>query len=244
MVFIMVTNWSTWSFWYYLLSYNSKYFKGNIYSNTALLGFADVWAVLTMRGIQIFFQTRTGFVISYVIVFIISWLYYTVMSSVVMVAIWVLLMRYGITSAFTFSYFGNAEFFQTDMVSTAFGIWNTFARMSTILSPMVTEIMEEPIIILTLLTAISGIVSWFLIKPKNVLDSTAESAYEAQYGINNQEERLPDIVRDFGCHENLEIQREEEKQTEGDHNESENNQSKKHIDEEVEFHDNKMVNLI
>ena len=65
-------------------------------------------------------------------------------------------MRYGITAAFGFAYYGNAEYFQTDMVSTAFGACNTFARFSTIISPMVAEVLDQPIILLTVCTFISA----------------------------------------------------------------------------------------
>lgn len=60
---VMIVNWSSCSFSYYLLSYYTKYFKGTMYSNTALLGVADILATFSMRGLQVYFETKTGFMI-------------------------------------------------------------------------------------------------------------------------------------------------------------------------------------
>lgn len=68
----MVINWSTCSFSYYLLSYYTKYFKGTMYTNTALLGLADILATFSMRGLQVFFETKIAFVISFALVFLVS----------------------------------------------------------------------------------------------------------------------------------------------------------------------------
>jgi len=83
----MILNWSTCSFSYYLLSYYTKYFKGSIYTNTMLLGVADICATFAMRGLQVFFETKTGFMISFCLVFIVSCIYYIAMNEVVFVAI-------------------------------------------------------------------------------------------------------------------------------------------------------------
>jgi MFS family permease len=69
---IMIINWSSCSFSYYLLSYYTKYFKGTIYSNTALLGLADILATFSMRIMQNFFETKTNFMISFSLVFVVS----------------------------------------------------------------------------------------------------------------------------------------------------------------------------
>lgn len=84
---IMIANWSTCSFCYYLLTYYTNYFKGSIYSNTCLLGIADIVATLTVRLLQLKFETKSGFIISYALVFVISLLYYAVMDHLVGVAV-------------------------------------------------------------------------------------------------------------------------------------------------------------
>jgi MFS transporter, OCT family, solute carrier family 22 (organic cation transporter), member 4/5 len=212
---IMIINWSSCSFSYYLLSYYTKYFKGTIYSNTALLGLADILATFSMRIMQNFFETKTSFMISFSLVFVVSWFYYIVMHEVVLVAIWVLLMRYGVTTAFSLAYYGNSEYFQTDMVSTAFGACNTMARLSTIVSPMLAEVLAQPIILITFWTLVSAITSFFLIKPLNILESFGENSEDNAPDIN---ENLPDIVRDYEGESNLNqnMPNEEEKQTEPD----------------------------
>ncbi|CAI2363809.1 unnamed protein product [Moneuplotes crassus] len=186
---IMMMNWSTCSFSFYLLSYYTKYFKGNIYSNTALLGLADIFATISMRGLQYYMPTKIGFVVSYCVVFVISCIYYIIQSQTVLVAICVLLMRYGVTVAFSFCYYGNSEYFQTDMSSTAFGVSNTMARFSTIVSPMVAEVLSQPIILVTLVTFGSAMVSFFLKKPQNILGIEDDE--------KNSQGEVPDAMREF-----------------------------------------------
>lgn len=60
---IMIVNWSTCSFGYYLLLFYIRYFKGLTYGNAALLGLADIIATVAVRILQIYFETKTGFVI-------------------------------------------------------------------------------------------------------------------------------------------------------------------------------------
>mmetsp|Transcript_16879 Transcript_16879/g.14800 ORF Transcript_16879/g.14800 Transcript_16879/m.14800 type:complete len:160 (+) Transcript_16879:1081-1560(+) len=123
-------------------------------------------------------------------------------------------MRYGISVAFTYAYYGNSEYFQTDMVSTAFGISNTTARLSTIVSPMVAEVLSQPIILITLCTFVSSIVSFFLNKPQNILgikdidppqashENEVQDVLNDFYGINNkesmpkEEQKIPDDLDD------------------------------------------------
>jgi hypothetical protein len=74
-------------------------------------------------------------------------------------------MRLGVTFAFGLSYFGNAEYFPPIFLSTVFGICNIFARMSTIFSPMVAEVVPEPILIITILAITASIIASFLRTP-------------------------------------------------------------------------------
>jgi MFS family permease len=213
---IMMINWSTCSFTFYLLSYYTKYFEGNIYSNTVILGIADILGTMCMRGLQYYFQTGVGFIISFLLVFFVSLLYYTIMSHVFVVACWVFMMRFGITVSFGLAYYGNGEYFQTDIASTAFGACNTMARFSTIISPMVAEVLTQPIILITCWTFIAAVVSFFLVKPMNVLDSIADAQEQKESNIDD----FPDLVRDHcGEHDSNKMPKEEQK-TEGDVDES------------------------
>jgi Na+/melibiose symporter-like transporter len=83
---IMMVNWSAISFTFYLLSYYTKYFEGDIYTNTAILGCADILGTLCMRGLQVYFTTKIGFMISLFLVFFVSLIYYAVMSQTILVA--------------------------------------------------------------------------------------------------------------------------------------------------------------
>jgi ABC-type nickel/cobalt efflux system permease component RcnA len=75
-------------------------------------------------------------------------------------------MRLGVTFAFGLAYFGNQEYFEPIFLSTVFGICNIFARMCTIMSPMVAEVVPEPIILITICAIASAIASSFLRQPQ------------------------------------------------------------------------------
>lgn len=75
------------------------------------------------------------------------------------------------------------------MVSTAFGVSNTMARFSTIISPMVSEVLSQPIILITLVTIASVFTSLFLHKPGNILGITEEE--------KNKKDQVADVMREF-----------------------------------------------
>ena len=92
-------------------------------------------------------------------------IYYLIEDNIFYVAITILLMRLCIASTFSLSYYGNQEYFNTDFTSTAFAVSNTTARLLTIVAPMFDEILSEPLILFTFSTFITGIASYFLVKP-------------------------------------------------------------------------------
>lgn len=51
-----------------------------------------------------------------------------------------MITKFGINAAFTLCYIVTADYFPEVVCSRVFGICNVFARISTILSPMISEI--------------------------------------------------------------------------------------------------------
>ena len=71
-----------------------------------------------------------------------------------MVPLCIVLMRAGVTTGFSLSYYGNSEYFPSQFTGTAFGFSNMVARIVTIFAPLSTEIIKEPIIFLPILVSI------------------------------------------------------------------------------------------
>ncbi|CAI2386847.1 unnamed protein product [Moneuplotes crassus] len=158
----MVFNWCVCSFSFYVLGFFVKYFKGNMYTNACIMGIADVLANVTLRAAQQCLSTKKGFVISFSWVFLFTIIYFFIQDEVSLVPIIVLCMRFGVTFAFSSSYFGNQEYFESHYLSTVFGICNVFARSSTIFAPIVVEMIPQPIVLITIFTLASAITSTVL----------------------------------------------------------------------------------
>ena len=76
-----------------------------------------------------------------------------------------LITKFGINIAFTLCYLINAEYFPAIVCSRIFGICNIFARISTILSPLIAEIAPPvPMLVYVLFCAITMVASIFLTK--------------------------------------------------------------------------------
>ena len=151
---IMCINWSTWVFWNYTLLFYSQYFKGSMYVNLLILGVADVLAKITARVLQSYLETRRIYMIWYSVIFFFSILYNFISEKETYVAVTILLLKWGVTINFGLCYYGNKEYFHPDFTSTAFGIWNIWARSLTIAAPMLAEVLEKPIILITISTLI------------------------------------------------------------------------------------------
>ena len=75
----------------------------------------------------------------------------------------VLLANFGLAMGFNIAYIGTSTLFPTLFVGTAFGITNFFARLLTILAPMVSEMPTPyPMVIFCVLTLFAIFASCFL----------------------------------------------------------------------------------
>lgn len=140
----MTIIWVSNSFGYYLISYQLKYIKGDMYLNGMVSSLSELAADI----LSIVFISRIGikmiFQLSFFTSFLgmLSFLIYPGDDRYVL-AFFVLGTKFGISCAFNTAYCGNNLVFPVTIVSTSYGICNMFARLSTIGAPYVAEIDPE-----------------------------------------------------------------------------------------------------
>jgi MFS family permease len=140
----MTMIWASSSFCYYLISYQLKYIKGNIFVNGMISSTSEIIAYIVSSFVLRQFGIRNTFLISFAIS-LIGMVAITQTTNEVLLACFILTCKFGISQAFNVAYIGNLMLFPTDVVTSSFGICNIFARISTILAPFVAEIKPEMI---------------------------------------------------------------------------------------------------
>ena len=109
-------------------------------------------------------------------------------SIILLVPFWILFLRLGITFSFTLTYYGVTESFPPLYMSTVFAFWHIWAKTSTVFAPMVAEIVEQPIIIIALLSIAGLIASTFLSQPKqkNEMVHHSEIIHDSKIQYENE----------------------------------------------------------
>lgn len=74
------------------------------------------------------------------------------------------MMRFGITINFCLSYFGSASIFDVDIKSRSFSVNNFFARLFTIGSPVIANVIPKPVLVISFLCLIAMVASQFIEK--------------------------------------------------------------------------------
>ena len=161
----MICIWSITSFNFYLISYQLKYSKGNLFINSYLTNITQI-AGSSFGGVV---YSKMGMKFTCQCCYGIS-LFATVLmmsvgnSSTLLNALNIIFVRFACSSMFNVVYLANSEIFPPLFSSTIFGICNTFSRILTILAPMVAELQEPiPKIIFTVFSFAGIIVPNFLI---------------------------------------------------------------------------------
>ncbi|CDW83769.1 solute carrier family member 5 [Stylonychia lemnae] len=151
---IMVTIWIGSSFNYYLINFQLKYIKGDFFVNTITASLTEVPAYI-LSGIL---YQKLGIRIVLVSCFIISLvggIFLLIFSNYTdVIPVFILLARFGVSATFSICYLANATIFPTIFAGTAFGICNIFAKMATIISPMLAEV--DPPVPMTVFCIVSG----------------------------------------------------------------------------------------
>lgn len=142
----MILVWLSASFCFYLISYQLKYIKGDMFTNGIVSSVSEIMAV-TSSGIVLSFlgYTRT-LTISYAIAFTgMLCLFITQTSDQRLLSIFILGSKFGVSQVFNLAYLGNMMLFPTSLLATSYGICNLFARGGTIFAPFVAELKPESI---------------------------------------------------------------------------------------------------
>ena len=150
----MTVIWVSNSFGYYLISYQLKYIKGDLYLNGIVSSLselaADILSVVFISRIGIRMIFQLSFLTSFI--GMLGLLIYTSSEGkdkvpgggdIYIIAVFVLGTKFGISCAFNTAYCGNNLVFPVTIVSTSYGICNMFARLSTIAAPYVAELTPE-----------------------------------------------------------------------------------------------------
>lgn len=143
---IMTLIWLSSAFNYYLISYQLKYLEGDLYLNGIVSSLSETAAAVTSSVCLHFFGIKRGFIISFVIAAAgMVCLIYTDTDNQMLLALFILGSKFGVTQAFNMSYVSNVLIFPTLLLATSYGTCNIFARLGTIFAPYVAEL--EPKVI-------------------------------------------------------------------------------------------------
>ena len=137
----MTVVWVTGSFCYYLISYQFKYMKGNIFIFGIISGLSDILAC----SLTAFLHEAMGFnkalILSYVLaIYGMVALILVPTEDQLLLSLFILGSKFGISSVFNLAYLGNQLLFPVSMIATSYGVCNAFSRIFTALAPSIAEI--------------------------------------------------------------------------------------------------------
>lgn len=145
------------AFAYYLIAFELKYLHGNIYINACVTCVAEIIGKL-MAGVMI---VKIGLKPLYFVSFFIAavgtaLLIFFPDSTEVYMSIFILITRFGASMAIVGASLGTVLIIPTQLVSTAMGICNAFARTLAMLAPLIAEMKPPtPLVILECFIVIS-----------------------------------------------------------------------------------------
>jgi MFS family permease len=138
------------AFAYYLIAFELKYLHGNIYINACVTCVAEIFGKL-MAGLMI---VKIGLKPLYFVSFFIAavgtaLLIFFPNGSELHMSIFIMITRFGASMAIVGASLGTVLIIPTQLVSTAMGICNAFARTLAMLAPLIAEMAQPtPLVIL------------------------------------------------------------------------------------------------
>jgi MFS family permease len=168
---VMIIIWMAASFNFYLINFQLKYWKGNVYVNSYIYSLASVVAYATSGFVYQKIGGRLSFIIYFTLATI-GGLLICLFGYGENLAGWVfpclvLVASFGIASAFNLVYASHSATFPTLFCASAMGICNFVARVATIFAPEVSEIPGNTAMwIFTIISAMSLVGAFFLKKIK------------------------------------------------------------------------------
>ena len=163
---IMIAVWIASSFDYYLLNFQMKNIKGNIFLNTFSSSISELPAII----ISGFMYKKIGLKTTLVFWFLVSFLGGICLlilgnSNENLIPVFVLFSKAGVTATFNMCYLANAQIFPAIFAGTAFGICNIGAKTTTILAPLLAEVKPPvPMILFCITACLAGVLSFFIRK--------------------------------------------------------------------------------
>ena len=161
---ILAFVWMASAFNYFLINFRMKYIEGNIFVNTTTASSSEVCAYI-LGGIA---YQKLGIRVTLISAFAISCIGAISLiiwgaSSPDYVPVMILLTRFGVSATFNICYLANAQLFPSIFAGTAIGICNIFAKMSTIIAPLLAEAPDPaPMAVFAAITGVASILSLFI----------------------------------------------------------------------------------
>ena len=132
------------SFGYYLIGYDLKYIRGNLYINGIVSSTSECFAYLFAGKVYERIGLKYTLIISYTIgIAGMLSLILTTTDNQYWLSLFVLGSKFGVSASFNIAFIGIYYLFPTDIVATAFGISNTVSRVATIFAPYAAELKPE-----------------------------------------------------------------------------------------------------
>jgi len=145
-LFGMIMVWLSASFCYYLISYQLKYIKGNLYINGLVSSSSEICAYALSGVLMKLLGVKYILILSYTLA--ISGMMCLIMINTqdqIWLSFFILGSKFGISSAFNVAYLGNQILFPMSIMAASYGICNVFSRIITIMSPYVAEVKPEAV---------------------------------------------------------------------------------------------------
>ena len=136
--------WITASFGHYLISYQLKYIRGNIFINGIVSSVSECAGYLLAGILFKKVGLKATLTLSYSITLTgILCLLLTSTTNQFWLSIFILGAKFGISISFNIAFIGTYHLFPPSIIGTAFGICGVFGRVSTIFAPYVAELKPE-----------------------------------------------------------------------------------------------------
>lgn len=154
-LFVLVFCWMACSFGFYMLNFVLKYLQGSIFFNAYASSVAEIVGKLSTIIVLHYTSLKRTFFISFTLALFGTILLILFSQKSAWIPVMLLIAKLGFSQAFVAAYLSIILIYPTILASTAMGICNLLARVSSVMTPIVAEI-EAPIN-LVILVSIAGV---------------------------------------------------------------------------------------
>jgi MFS family permease len=143
-LFLLSIGWMSCMAGYFIINFQLKYLKGSLYINSIITGMAELVSMMSVGPILFRFGLKKLFLYGYVMGLIgtICLIFIPVTSPIIM-PIFLLVSRFGISMALVGGYQGVTLLMPTHVCATALGICNFFGRITAMIAPMIAELPDR-----------------------------------------------------------------------------------------------------